>query len=309
MSVANETFNSILAQPESCFPLELGKRNRNIGKLLRASLTAQWNPATIIDWDGLDLKPFTDEQRQALRVRWSRRAWGEYGAIAESPALQIRFCHDRLDADTRLYFAVRTQEESRHAEISYRLAEKFGGYIDAPAEEYLGSVSTHGIRRLALDVDVPVESTIAALVCSAEQVILENFMHVLKLTTQPDIRRVYQLILRDEARHCAFGWYFMAGRLPLLTPAQRGQVRDAVVTMIEKVELNGYQLAWLAPDSNASRDQIEGDRILWQAGLGASVEELEKPVLISSLRAIRDRMKREWDIHLPVFHHPKTGQI
>lgn len=309
MSVANEGFHSILTRPESRFPLELGRRNPDIGKLLRASLTTQWNPATIIDWDGLDLQPFTDEQRQALRVRWSRRAWGEYGAIAESPALQIRFCHDQLDADTRLYFAIRTQEESRHAEISYRLAEKFGGYIDAPAEEYRGSVSTHGIRRLALDADVPVEGTIAALVCSAEQIILENFVHVSKLTSQPDIRRVYQLILRDEARHCAFGWYFMASHVAQLSVAQKNRVREAVVTMIEQVELNGYQLAWLAPESVSSRAQIEGDRILWRGGLGASTEELEKPVFVASLRRIRDRMDSEWGIRLPKFFHAKTGEI
>ena len=309
MSLANETFRSILAQPESRFPLELGKRNPDIGKLLRSSLTTQWNPATIIDWDGMDLRPFTEQQRQALRVRWSRRAWGEYGAIAESPALQIRFCHERLDIDTRLYFAIRTQEESRHAEISYRLAEKFGGFIDGPAEEYSGSVSTHGIRRQALDADVPVECTMAALVCSAEQIILENFMHVAKLTTQPDIHRVYQMILRDEARHCSFGWYFMASRIPQLSAAEKNRVREAVATMIEQVELNGYQLAWLAPDSPASRAQIDSDRILWQGGLGASTEELEKPVFLASLRRIRDRMDSEWGIRLPKFFHPKTGEI
>jgi len=309
MSTASESFSNILTQPAPLFPLELGRRNPQIGKLFAASLASQWNPATIIDWDALDPQAFTAEQRQALRVRWSRRAWGEYGAIAESPALQIRFCHDRLDADTRLYFSVRTQEESRHAEISYRLAEKFGGYIDAPEEDYRGSVSSHGIRRLALDADVPVESTIAALVCSAEQIILENFMHVAQLTTQPDIRRVYQLILRDEARHCAFGWYFMANRLPQLTPAQKERVRETVITMIEQVELNGYQLAWLAPESAASRVQLEGDRILWRSGLGASTEELEKPVFIASLRHIRERMGNEWGIRLPKFYHPKTGEI
>ncbi len=304
-----ESYHSILEQPESRFPLELARRNPDVGKLFRASLATQWNPATIIDWEALDAQAFSAEQRQALRVRWSRRAWGEYGAIAESPALQIRFSHDRLDADTRLYFSIRSQEESRHAEISYRLAQKFGGYIEAPAQAYSGSVSSHGIRRLALDAEVPVECTLASLVCSAEQIILENFMHVAKLTTQPDIHRVYQLILRDEARHCAFGWYFMAARVPLLTAAQKSRVRDAVATMIEQVELNGYQLAWLAPESEAARSQIESDRVLWQAGLGASVEELEKPVFIASLRRVRDRMESEWGIRLPKFFHAKTGEI
>lgn len=63
-------------------------------------------------------------------------------------------------------FSVRSQEEARHAEeFSYRLADKFGGYIDAPESDYEDSVSTHGVRRLALDADVPVECTVAALVC------------------------------------------------------------------------------------------------------------------------------------------------
>ena len=302
-------YRSILDYPEVRFPLDLGERNPKIRRLFHASLASQWNPATAIDWDGLDVGACTPEQRLAVRMRWSRRAWGEYGAISESPALQIRFCHDRLDPDARLYFSVRSQEEARHAELSYRLADKFGGYIDAPESDYEDSVSTHGVRRLALDADVPVECTVAALVCSAEQIIFNVFKHIAQITTNPAIRRAYQLILRDEARHCAFGWDFIAGRLPHLTASQRDQVRDAVVTMIEKVELNGYQLAWLAPDSNASRAQIECDRTLWQAGLGASTEELEKPVFVASLRGIRSRMKEEWGIELPSFHHPRTGKI
>jgi hypothetical protein len=309
MTDTMHSYRSILDYPEARFPLDLRGRNPKIRRLFHASLASQWNPATVIDWDGLDTGAYTHDQRLAVRTRWSRRAWGEYGAISESPALQIRFCHDRLDPDARLYFSVRSQEESRHAEISYRLAEKFGGYIDAPESDYEGSVSTHGVRRLALDADVPVECTVAALVCSAEQIIFNVFKHIAQITTNPAIRRAYQLILRDEARHCAFGWDFIAGRLPYLAASQRDQMRDAVVTMIEKVELNGYQLAWLAPDNDASRAQIECDRTLWQAGLGASTEELEKPVFVASLQGIRTRMKEEWGVQLPSFYHPKTGKI
>ena len=58
---------------------------------------------------------------------WSRRAWGEYGAISESPALQIRFCHEHCVPDMALFFSIRSQEESRHAEVCYRMAEALGG--------------------------------------------------------------------------------------------------------------------------------------------------------------------------------------
>ena len=309
MTIATDSYRSILDAPEARFPLSLGRHNSRIRKLFHASLVTQWDPATAIDWNSLDASSYSQEQRLALRTRWSRRAWGEYGAISESPALQIRFCHDRLGPDAALYFSIRSQEESRHAEISYLLAEKFGGYIDAPADDYEGSVSTHGVRRLALDADAPVECTVAALVCSAEQIIFNVFKHISQITTHPAIRRAYELILRDEARHCAFGWYFMAERMPDLGSAQRNRIRDAVATMIEEVELNGYQLAWLAPESEASRAQIACYRILWEAGLGASIEELEAPVFISSLREIRDRMKRESDNQLPTIHQRKTGEI
>ena len=53
---------------------------------------------------------------------------------------------------------------------------------------------------------------------------------------------------------------------------------------------------------------MAADRITWEAGLGATVEELEKPVFIDSLRRTRERMKT-LGINLPEFHHPKLGTI
>src|SRR5690606_17481206 len=105
------------------------------------------------------------------RYYWSRRAWGEYGAISESPALQIRFCQGDFAPDMRLYFTIRTQEESRHAEVCYLMAEHLGGYFEQPARaEFVGAIATHGARRYALDPDVSLEGTIAALVCANEEI-------------------------------------------------------------------------------------------------------------------------------------------
>src|SRR5260370_21466300 len=68
----------------------------------------------------------------AARLHWSRRTWGESGAISESPALLLRFCLENRLADLRFFFTMRTQEEGRHAEASWLMAERLRGYFPPP---------------------------------------------------------------------------------------------------------------------------------------------------------------------------------
>ena len=296
---------NLLDTPESRFPLDLAVRIPKIRELYRQATARQWDPLTAVDWDKLGPENYTEAQRHAARLYWSRRAWGEYGAISESPALQIRFCQQRHEPDLRFFFTLRTQEEARHAEVCYLMAEKLGGYIDAPVQSaFQGSVATHGVRKMALDLGIPLEATIASLVCAAEEIAFDVFGHLIKITTNPVARRVLQLITRDEVRHCAFGWAYMEKRVRQLSPVQLAGVEQAVVTMIEKVEMNGYHSAWLGPDTPATRAETAADRITYEAGLGATVEEVEKPVFVKSIKRIRKRMQ-PWGFTLKPFIHPK----
>lgn len=300
---------SLLEQPESRFPLELGIRIPRIRELYRAAVKNQWDPMIDIPWDQLDVSGISEAQLMGARMYWSRRAWGEYGAISESPALQIRFCQERREPDLRFFFTIRTQEESRHAEACYLMAEKLGGYIQEPVKfDFQGSVSTHGVRKMALDPAISLEAIIASLVCAAEEIAFDVFKHLIEITPNPVARRVLTMIMRDEVRHCAFGWAYMESRVAHLSPKELKIVEEAVVTMIQKVELNGYHSAWLAPDNPASRAEIEADTLTYQAGLGATVEELEKPVLVESVRRIRRQME-PWGFTLKNFHHPKIGSF
>jgi hypothetical protein len=297
---------TILDEPEVRFPLRLGVENRRIRSLFHTATRQQWDPATDIDWDALHPEQYDERHLQAARMYWSRRAWGEYGAISESPALQIRFCREHCVPDMALFFSIRSQEEARHAEVCYRMAEALGGYYEEPeVTAYQGSVATHGIRKMALDPDISLEGTIAALVCAAEEIAFDVFRHLIEITPNPVARQVAKMVLRDEVRHCAFGWAFLEQRMPQLSDAERVRVRDAVITMIERVELNGYHSAWLAPDSPASRIEVEVDRLTWEAGLGATTEELEKPIFLESIRTMRQRMKDAWGLDIPLFTHPK----
>lgn len=300
---------TILDAPEHRFPLSMAPTLPRVRDLFAAATKNQWDPQTDIDWDLLDPAQFSEEQLWGARHYWSRRAWGEYGAISESPALQIRYCLQNYPSDMRLFFTIRSQEESRHAEVCYLMAERLGGYIEKPeAQAYEGSVATHGVRKMALDPNVSLEAIIAALVCAAEEIAFDVFKHLIEITPNPVARQVCQAIMRDEVRHCAFGWQFMNERTNEMTPAELDVVRDAVVTMIEKVECNGYHSSWLAPDSPGARFEVECDQQTWEAGLGATIEELEKPIFVDSVKRIRKQM-RPWGIELPLFQHPKIGEF
>ncbi|VTU23217.1 hypothetical protein H6CHR_01947 [Variovorax sp. PBL-H6] len=306
MSVATSTTRTILDVPESRFPLDLDIEIPRIRNLFHSATSNQWNPSCDIEWDALDITQFSPDQLYAARMYWSRRAWGEYGAISESPALQIRFCKENCAPDMRLFFTIRTQEEARHAEVCYRMAELLGGYIEQPdLSEFQGAVATHGVRKMALDPDVPLEGVMAALVCAAEEIAFDVFRHLIEITPNKVAQQVLKSIMRDEVRHCAFGWAFMSSRVPHLSTTQLAGVEDAVITMIEKVELNGYHSSWLAPDGPAARAETKVDRLTWEAGLGSTVEELEKPVFVASVARIRRQMTESWGIKLPMFRHPK----
>lgn len=306
---AFEEVQTLIDGPENRFPLTFHSGLPRIRELFQAATKNQWDPKTDIDWSQLDLDAYTEEQRHAARLYWSRRAWSEYGAISESPALQVRFGVEKRPADMQLFFTIRSQEEARHAEACHRMAEKLGGYIDKPEQQlFEGSVSTHGVRKAALNENVPLEGIIAALVCTAEEIAFDVFKHLNDITRDPVAQQIVRLIMRDESRHCAFGWYFLEAICDTLTDEQKAMIRDAVITMVEKVELNGYHSAWLAPENPASLAEMEADRLTYEAGLGATVEEAEKPIFIETLKRVRDRM-RDLGIDLPSFSHPKLGTV
>jgi hypothetical protein len=306
---AFELVQTLLDGPENRFPLTFNSDLPRIRELFHAATRNQWDPKTDVSWDQLNPGSYTEEQRNAARLYWSRRAWSEYGAISESPALQIRFGVEQRPSDMQLFFTMRSQEEARHAEVCHAMAERLGGYIDKPVQNlFQGSVATHGVRRAALNANLPLEGIIAALVCTAEEIAFDVFRHLDDVTRDPVARQIVRFIMRDESRHCAFGWYFLEAICETLTDEQKRMIEESVVTMVEKVELNGYHSSWLAPENPASLAEVEADRVTYEAGLGSTIEEVEKPIFIGTVQRIRRQMQA-FGINLPMFSHPKLGTI
>ena len=297
----------LLDLPERRFPIRLDSGILKIRELFYTSTRNQWDPQTDVDWDALDPDAFDDAHREAARMWWSRRGWGEYGAISESPSLIIRFVQDRLPTDMALYFTIRTQEEARHAEACYRMAERLGGWITAPADaDFTQAIGTHGVRKMALDPEVPVECTIAALVCGLEEYAFDWFKLMVQTTTHPTPNKVLRLIMRNEVRHCAFGWHYLEHRLPQLSGDEIERMRQAFIDITEKVELTGYRVPWLAADSPMTAEENRIDRLTREAGLGASIEAEEKPVFVACVQRVRTRFA-DIGIAIPSFKHPRIG--
>src|SRR5256885_13256676 len=118
--------------PEQRYPLPLASAMPDVWELWRRAKTLEWDPQTDIPWEELHPERYTDEQRLAAQMYWSRRTWGEYGAISESPALLLRFCLERQLPDLQFFFTMRTMEEGRHAEASWLMAERLGRYFPQP---------------------------------------------------------------------------------------------------------------------------------------------------------------------------------
>jgi hypothetical protein len=297
----------LLDRPESRFPLAMDTAIPKIRDLYLAATRNQWDPQRDIDWSALDPDAFDDEHREAARNWWSRRGWGEYGAISESPTLSVRFTQDRLPVEMALFFALRTQEEARHAETCYMMAERLGGYIPAPVHaDFTKAIGSHGVRKMALDPGTSVEQIIAALVCGLEEYAFDWFKLMIDKATNPVANRALRLILRDEVRHCAFGWYFIESRLPHMSAEEIERMRQAFIDTTVNVELGGYRVPWLAPQSPITDEENRIDLLTYEAGLGAQLEAEEKPVFTACVQRVRQRFAG-LGIAIPQFTHPKLG--
>jgi hypothetical protein len=59
---------TLLDEPESRFPLDLGIRIPKIRELYRSAVKNQWDPQSAIPWDELDASRYSEAQLKAARL-------------------------------------------------------------------------------------------------------------------------------------------------------------------------------------------------------------------------------------------------
>ena len=308
-AAATTALPTILDIPEARLPVRLAVENQRIRELFHTATRLQWNPATDIDWDELHPEQYSEAAARGRahvlepsRLERVRRDLGEPGA-----------------ADPLLPRAL----PARHGVV---LQHPLAGGIAArrgvlshgrSARRLLRAAGRRGLPGLGRDARHPQDRARSGSLARRHhrgagvrggrnrlRRVPSHHRNRHQSGRAPD--RPHDPARRDAALRLRLG-VSGAAHAACSAPREKDVVRNAVVNIIEKVELNGYHSSWLAPDSPAARAEERVDDITWEAGLGATIEELEKPVFLRSVAAMRQRMHDDWGIDIPLFTHPKIA--
>ena len=276
---------------EKRFPLKTRHEVPAISELWRKSKQMAWDPVTDIPYATFDRSKYSQEQLDAARLGWSRRAWTEYTGIIESPAMLIRLSLDgQAPIEAKFVLAAKVVEEARHCEASFLLAEAMGGYVvEPPPGDAIVKMVIAGFRdRLAFNPEVSTEAAIAGWHIISEGIAVDIFAARYRACKEPVTKEVLRLILQDEVRHVAVGWEYLEHRVPQMSPAEVQGVQDAVLDIIENVEMKGFHsMCLLPPDLESNLKEAEA--IAAKAGLGFCSAEEEHRVFVKSIQDLRKR--------------------
>jgi hypothetical protein len=227
------------------FTWDYVQKRPQLTKLYEKGKRSQWNASTDIDWavpvefgaplaEDLDDdtaaalsswifgadpdSPFaamSDEQR--ARMAWEFQAWmvsqflhGEQGALVAT----ARLVETVPDIDSKFYAANQVADEARHVEAYARyLGDKLGhAYeISAPLESLLVDIMTE--RRwdiTSLGMQIMVEGLALAAFGMGNAIFRDDC-----------IKQITDYVMRDEARHVAFGVLSLQGIYHDMTAAER----------------------------------------------------------------------------------------
>lgn len=209
-----------------------------LGRLYEMSKERQWNASDAIPWDEpVDpSRPILDEstfdlarlpfvqrlsrsQREAFRAhvaahQLSQFLHGEQGALMTAAALTHAVPHH----EGKLYSATQTMDEARHVEA-------FARYITKLAVVYPMSPKLQAVIDLTLGADHWVKIAIGMNLV-VEGLALAAFHNTRRATACTVLRAVLDGVLRDEARHVAFGHLYVGETVADLHPDDREDVAD-----------------------------------------------------------------------------------
>jgi hypothetical protein len=229
---------------EICWQFSYEMDNEKLKNLYSKAKRLQWDAEQEIEWStpidpsrplideerfGLTQLPFVQRmaksQQEALRAHiaaWqlSQFLHGEQGALMTAAALT----HAVPDYEGKLYAATQTMDEARHVEVYDR-------YIKKLALIYPMSRGLKDIIDKTLKADRWVKIAIGMNMV-VEGLALGAFQNMRKSTSCPLLRSIVEGVLRDEARHVAFGNVYVSEAIAKMHPDEREDVADFAFEVI-----------------------------------------------------------------------------
>ena len=154
-------------------------------ELFRSLEAVRWNMATDIPWQDFDRSKLTDEQAQTIKMN----AITEWAAL---PATEMFLRDNAGDSDFSAFMSIWFFEEQKHSLVLMEYLRRFRPEL-VPTEAELHAV------RFPFDPAPPME-TLMLHFCG--EIRLNHWYRCAgEWHTEPVIRKIYDLISRDEARH------------------------------------------------------------------------------------------------------------
>ena len=261
------------------------EQDERIQKLYRLGKERNWNTDTDLDWQrelSREKSPMLPDQpnpyagwdaynalseQDRQRFIWHSFAWtigqflhGEQGALLV--ASQLVSCAPTHEA--KLYAGSQTFDEARHVEAFSRyLHEKVG--VVYPVNRYLKALLDKILTDPRWDLKfIGMQLIIESLALAAFQ--------VQKVTTSdPLLADILELVLRDEARHVAFGVTYMEQFVKQLSAAER---EERAVFALEACKVMRERIVPTDVYEHFGMDVNEGRRHFLEAGQFAQFRNL-----------------------------------
>lgn len=154
-------------------------------ELFKSLESARWNMDKDIPWQDFNSALLTDEQAQTVKMN----AITEWSAL---PATEMFLRDNRDDSDFSAFMSIWFYEEQKHSLVLMEYLRRFRPEL-VPTEEEL-----HAIR-FEFDPAPPLE-TLMLHFCG-ELRLTQWYRRASEWHTEPVIKKIYEIISRDEARH------------------------------------------------------------------------------------------------------------
>jgi hypothetical protein len=239
-----ETADVLRSPMEICWQFDYTIDNQKLKNLYSKSKRLQWDAERDLDWthEVDPSRPLLDEGRfrfehipffqklskpqlegfrsHLAAYQLSQFLHGEQGALMTAAALT----HAVPDYEGKLYAATQTMDEARHVEVYERYIRKLA--IVYPLGEWLKKLiddtltANHWVK-IAIGMNMVVEG-----------LALGSFHNMRRSTSCSLLRSIIEGVLRDEARHVAFGNVYVGQTIADMHPDQREDVAEFTLGVI-----------------------------------------------------------------------------
>lgn len=275
-----------------------------IWELCVQSRALAWDPAKDIDWEELKRADIPADARAAGAEWWSLRAWMEHGATPYGAERLREAIYTHQPFEVKQHITNFIQEELRHHEASFRVADALGGYQPEPRADYFLKIipkfhDERDEKEMSFFAGLAVNTLFEQLSGELLQARYENARH-------PAIKTACRLILRDEARHIQFGRIIMREFFKDLPDTEKRLLGAKFSKKLRGSLLNGVYAVVNLPEDERRRSSKQR-ALAAEHGLGATHPDEEVEIIRKALQRIRSDVA-PFNVPIPPIPEVESGR-